>query len=262
MKKLLNILFVSTQGIYLRQEGETVVVELEREVKLRLPIHTLSGIVCFGNVMCSPFLLGLCSERGVHVSFLTEHGRFLARVTGPVSGNVLLRREQFRAVDDVIRASSIARNMVMGKILNSRSVLQRRLRDHGEDATVANAVARMARVATELRDVTDINVIRGLEGEAANLYFGAFDQLIVAQKTQFVFRTRSRRPPLDPVNALISFLYTLLVHDCEEPWKQSALILKWASYMLPAPDVPAWHWTLWRSFALSLPTAWRFLLST
>lgn len=253
MKKLLNILFVSTQGIYLRQEGETVVVELEREVKLRLPIHTLSGIVCFGNVMCSPFLLGLCSERGVHVSFLTEHGRFLARVTGPVSGNVLLRREQFRAVDDVIRASSIARNMVMGKILNSRSVLQRRLRDHGEDATVANAVARMARVATELRDVTDINVIRGLEGEAANLYFGAFDQLIVAQKTQFVFRTRSRRPPLDPVNALISFLYTLLVHDCEGALETVGLDPQMGFLHAPRPGRP--------SLALDLMEEFRAILA-
>ena len=108
MKKLLNTLYVSTQGTYLHQEGETLVAELNREVKMRLPIHTLSGIVCFGNVLCSPFLLGLCGERGVHVSFLTEHGRFLSRVTGPVSGNVLLRREQIRAADDPTKSCAIA----------------------------------------------------------------------------------------------------------------------------------------------------------
>ena len=116
MKKLLNILYVSTQGVYLHQEGETVVAELNREVKLRLPIHTLSGIVCFGNVLCSPFLLGLCGERGVHVSFFTEYGKFLARVLGPVSGNVLLRREQHRTVDDATRSCEIAKSFVIGKI--------------------------------------------------------------------------------------------------------------------------------------------------
>ena len=215
MRKLLNILYVSTQGLYLHQEGDTIVAELNREVKLRLPIHTLSGIVCFGNVMCSPFLLGLCSERDVHVSFLTEHGRFLARVTGPVSGNVLLRREQFRVVDDPTHTCSIARNMVLGKILNSRTILQRRLRDHGDDDTAAHAVAMMAKATGRLQNTQEINEIRGIEGEAANLYFGAFDSMIVAQKMNFAFQNRSRRPPQDPVNTLISFLYTLLAHDCE-----------------------------------------------
>ena len=214
MKKLLNTLYVSTQGLYLRQEGETVVVELKQEVKLRLPIHTLSGIVCFGNVMCSPFLLGLCSQRGVHVSFLTEHGRFLSRVVGPISGNVLLRQQQFRVVDDPDRAASLARSIVLSKILNSRSVLRRRIRDHGELEQVTDAAAAMANCARKLQNTIDINQIRGLEGEAANLYFGVFDCLIVAQKEHFTFQKRSRRPPLDPVNALISFFYTLLAHDC------------------------------------------------
>ena len=214
MKKLLNTLYVSTQGMYLHREGETVVAEHDREVKLRLPIHTLSGIVCFGNVMCSPFLLGLCSERGVHVSLLTERGRFLARVSGPVSGNVLLRREQHRACDDAARSCGIARNIVTAKILNSRAILQRRLRDHGTDHATLHAVTMMADVASRLQKAGDVNEVRGLEGEAANLYFGVFDSLIVSQKSDFAFQTRSRRPPLDPVNTLISFLYTLLAHDC------------------------------------------------
>ena len=215
MKKLLNILYVSTQGVYLHQEGETVVAELNREVKLRLPIHTLSGIVCFGNVLCSPFLLGLCGERGVHVSFFTEYGKFLARVSGPVSGNVLLRREQHRTVDDATRSCEIAKSFAIGKIANSRTVLQRLLRDHGENEAVSFAVNRLANILLRIQSVPDVETLRGLEGEAANHYFSVFDNLIVSQKKEFTLTTRSRRPPLDPINTLISFLYTLLAHDCE-----------------------------------------------
>lgn len=215
MKKLLNTLYVSTQGIYLRQEGETLVAELQREVKLRLPIHTLSGIVCFGNVMCSPFLLGLCGERGVHVSFLSEYGKFLARVSGPISGNVLLRREQFRVVENPPAACLIAKNIVLGKIANSRTVLQRLLRDHGEDERVAHAVNMLANILRRVQSVEDVDTLRGLEGEAASHYFSVFDSLVVSQKKDFAMTLRSRRPPLDPINTLISFLYTILAHDCE-----------------------------------------------
>ena len=215
MKKLLNTLYVSTQGVYLNREGETVVAMLDREPKLRLPIHTLSGIVCFGNVLCSPFLLGLCGERGVQVSFLTEHGRFLARVSGPVSGNVLLRREQMRRADDPSLATPIARNFVLGKLANSRTVMQRALRDHGEHAALTEAVDTLAGALRRARAADDLDVLRGIEGEGANAYFGAFDGMIVAQRECFRMQGRSRRPPLDPLNALLSFLYTLLAHDCE-----------------------------------------------
>ena len=215
MKKLLNTLYVSTQGVYLNREGETVVAMLDREPKLRLPIHTLSGIVCFGNVLCSPFLLGLCGERGVQVSFLTEHGRFLARVSGPVSGNVLLRREQMRRADDPSLATPIARNFVLGKLANSRTVMQRALRDHGEHAALTEAVDTLAGAIRRARAADDLDVLRGIEGEGANAYFGAFDGMIVAQRECFRMQGRSRRPPLDPLNALLSFLYTLLAHDCE-----------------------------------------------
>lgn len=215
MKKLLNTLYVSTQGTYLHQEGETLVAELNREVKMRLPIHTLSGIVCFGNVLCSPFLLGLCGERGVHVSFLTEHGRFLSRVTGPVSGNVLLRREQIRAADDPTKSCAIARSVVQGKIANSRSVLQRRLRDHGEEVGLSHTVSALANILLRTQSSESVDALRGLEGEAASHYFRVFDSLVVSQKQDFAMTGRSRRPPLDPVNTLISFLYTLLAHDCE-----------------------------------------------
>jgi len=215
MKKLLNTLFVTTQGAYLRQEGETVVASVERVDVLRLPVHTLSGIVCFGQVSCSPPLLGLCGERGVHVSFLSEHGKFLARVTGSVSGNVLLRREQIRRADDATATVALARNFVLGKIANCRTVLQRAQRDHGEDTATARDVGMMDNVMRRVRNADNIDLLRGMEGEAANHYFGAFNSMIVAQKEAFAMKGRSRRPPLDPLNALLSFLYTILAHDCE-----------------------------------------------
>ena len=152
MKKLLNTLYVQTQGIYLRQEGETVVAEKDGKVLMRLPIHTLSGLVTFGNVMCSPFLLHLCAERGVAVSFLSEHGRFLARVTGPISGNVLLRVAQVRAHDDPGRKGDIARSCVAGKIANDRNLLLRRMRDHGDTPALRTAAEALADVLLRLRD--------------------------------------------------------------------------------------------------------------
>lgn len=215
MKKLLNTLYVQTQGIYLRQEGETVVAEKDGQVLMRLPIHTLSGLVTFGNVMCSPFLLHLCAERGVAVSFLSEHGRFLARVTGPVSGNVLLRVAQVRAHDDPDRKGDIARSCVAGKIANDRNLILRRMRDHGDTPTLRTTAAALADVLLRLRDSPpDAARIRGLEGEAAAAYFAAFNDLLLANREAFAIASRNRRPPTDPMNALLSFLYTLLAHDC------------------------------------------------
>ena len=214
MKKLLNILYVQTQGMYLRQEGETVVAERERQVVARIPIHTLSGIVCFGNVLCSPFLLGLCGERGVHVSFLSEHGRFLARVEGPASGNVLLRTAQMHAADDLEHAQALATSFVAGKIMNARTVIQRRLRDHGSDSDCESTVKDLADMLRLLRHSDNMDAVRGVEGSAAACYFSVFNKLIVAQNDSFSITGRNRRPPLDPMNALLSFLYTLLAHDC------------------------------------------------
>jgi CRISP-associated protein Cas1 len=216
MKKHLNTLFVTTQGAYLAKEGETVVVRVEKEVKLRVPVHTVGGIVCFGNVSCSPFLMGFCAENGVGISFLSEYGRFLARVQGPVSGNVLLRREQYRQADDLKAAAAIARCILTGKITNSRTVLQRVVRDHGEkvDAGAVEFTAkRLTNYLELLKEEHPLDTLRGFEGDAAHLYFNIFDHLIVAQKDAFVFEERNRRPPLDNVNALLSFIYTLLVHD-------------------------------------------------
>ena len=216
MKKYLNTLYVTTQGAYLNKDGEAVVVSFEREVKLRVPIHTLGGIVCFGNVMCSPFLMHHCAENNVAVSFLSENGRFLARVQGPVSGNVLLRRQQYRWADDRAASARIARAVVLGKAANARAVLQRAVRDHetkdGMDA-VDGAVNRIGMLIRLVEEETDLDAIRGREGDIGHVYFGVFDRLITAQKDAFCFVTRSRRPPLDNMNALLSFIYTLLVHD-------------------------------------------------
>lgn len=216
MKHHLNTLFVTTQGSYLAKEGEAVLVRVERETKLRVPIHTLGGIVCFGNVSCSPYLMGLCGERGVAVSFMTEKGRFLARVHGFTSGNVLLRREQYRRADDPDRSAEIASVVVAGKIANARTVLLRGLRDYpaGEGAVaLQRAAQQMERCLREARACTAIDVLRGIEGEAARAYFAVFNHLITAQKEDFTFNDRSRRPPLDRVNALLSFLYAMLAHD-------------------------------------------------
>lgn len=216
MKQLLNTLYVTSHGAYLARERETVLVRVEGETRIQVPVHTLGGIVCFGGVGCSPALLGLCAERGVAISFLTERGRFLARVTGAVSGNVLLRREQYRRTDNGETAADIARCVVAGKIANSRNVLQRALRDHPRCAgaeQVSAAAGRLADVQRRLADPLPLDSVRGLEGEAGQIYFGVFDHLIVGQKDGFQFARRSRRPPLDAVNALLSFLYTLLRHD-------------------------------------------------
>lgn len=220
MKQLLNTLYVTTQGAYLAREGETLLVRVEKEVAIQVPIHTLGSVVCFGRVSASPPLLGLCAERGVAVAFFTISGRFLARVQGPVSGNVLLRREQYRRSEDGARASDIARSVVIAKVANCRTVLLRAARDKpesalpGEGAAVLETAAlRLARLIEELQKPKPLDSVRGHEGDAARVYFEVFDHLISESKDAFFFRARSRRPPLDNLNALLSFLYTLLTHD-------------------------------------------------
>ncbi len=216
MKRMLNTLYVTTQGAYLARQGETVLVRLEGQTKLRVPIRTLQGIVCFGQVSASPFLLGLCGEAGVALSFLSERGRFLARVQGPVSGNVLLRRAQYRLADQGPARLAIAGAVVLGKIYNCRNVLLRAARNSdpgpGRDE-LQGAAAHLARLSGELEGADSLDSVRGCEGEAARIYFGVFDRLITSQREDFTFVTRSRRPPLDNINTLLSFLYTILAHD-------------------------------------------------
>jgi len=216
MRKLLNTLYISTQGSYLHREGETVIVELEKQKILQLPIHTLGSIVCFGNVLCSPFLLGFCAERDVSVSFLSANGRFLANVLGPVRGNVLLRRQQYRMADDEQTTRGIAANVVCGKLANCRVVLNRTVRDHSakvDSIALKEASENIGKIIERIPRADSTDEVRGFEGQAAAEYFRVFDNLIIDQKSDFTFNERSRRPPLDEVNALLSFIYTLLAHD-------------------------------------------------
>ncbi len=216
MKKHLNTLFVTTQGAYLAKDGETVAVRIDGETALRVPLHTLGAIVCFGNVGCSPFLMGFCGERGVGLSFLSEQGRFLCRVQGPVSGNVLLRREQYRRADDAEFSAAVATACVLGKIANSRTVLQRALRDHAgkiEPQPMQEAINRLGAAIRRLQTGLPLDAVRGVEGDAARVYFNAFDHLLFRDKEHFFMRQRCRRPPLDRINCLLSFLYTLVLGD-------------------------------------------------
>jgi CRISPR-associated protein Cas1 len=217
MKQHLNTLFVFTQGAYLAKDGRTVAVRVEKETRLRVPLHHLGGIVCFGAVGASPQLMALCAEQGVSISFLSEHGRLRARVVGFTPGNVLLRRAQYRKADDECVSLAIARPMVAAKIANARSVLLRGIRDSGDrDGRLSRAAERMAhsvRVAMNAEKGSTLDALRGVEGEAARAYFEAFDGLVGVDREAFSMRERSRRPPMDRINALLSFLYTLLVHD-------------------------------------------------
>ena len=216
MRKLGNTLYVMSEGLYLSQEGEAVTVERDHHVVMRLPVHTLSGIVATaGNVTLSPHLMGFCGARGIALSYLDRNGRFLARVEGPTSGNVKLRIEQFRAYEDDVRKGQIARSFVVGKVMNSRNVLMRRLRDHGGDEVVEDAVEKLKVSLVALRqEGLGVATVRGIEGEAAAVYFRAFDRLRTTAGDAFRFDERNRRPPRDPMNALLSFLYVLLAHDC------------------------------------------------
>ena len=217
MKKHLNTLFVSTQGSYLSKDGECVLIRVDHADKARIPIHTLGGVVCFGQVSCSPQLLGHCADNDVAVSFLTENGRFLARVQGPTSGNVLLRRTQYRWADDPVRSALVARFVLAGKLANARNVLLRAARDHGDDGRgerLRTASARLSNCLDRImKEGLGLDEVRGVEGEAGATYFDVFDDLITAEDPELRFRGRNRRPPLDPMNCLLSFVYTLLVHD-------------------------------------------------
>jgi CRISP-associated protein Cas1 len=226
VKHHLNTLFITTQGAYLAKEGQAVLVRVERQTKLRVPLHTLGGIVCFGHVVCSPALMGLCGEAGVAISFLSEHGRFLARVQGFTPGNVLLRREQYRRADDATASAAIARAVVLGKVANARTVLLRGGRDHpenGDRLALKDAIVLLDRCLAAGERATNVDALRGVEGEAARTYFGVFTHLITTQQEEFAFHERSRRPPLDRINALLSFLYGLLAHDMRSACEAAGL---------------------------------------
>lgn len=215
MKRHLNTLFIMTQGAYLHKDHESIVVKVEGEERMRVPTHNISSIVCFGNVLCSPFLLGHCAENKVAVSFLTENGRFLARVYGPTSGNVLLRREQYRKADDPFETCRIAKWMITGKIANSRTQIRRFVRDyHPQGLDEADETIKILdRCIRVLPKIDDVDEARGYEGEAAHAYFSFFDTFILRDGDAFRFHGRNRRPPLDRTNAMLSFMYTIMLND-------------------------------------------------
>jgi CRISP-associated protein Cas1 len=226
MKQHLNTMFVTTDGAYLAKDGAAVVVKVGEEQALRVPMHNLGGIVCFGRISASPFLLGACAEAGVTVSFLTEHGRFLAKVQGFTPGNVLLRREQYRRADAAEGATAIARSVVAAKLANSRTVLLRAIRDYpdapGREELVTTA-AVLARCARQAHAAGSLDSLRGMEGDGADAYFGVFDRLLTTQREAFAFTGRSRRPPLDPINSLLSFLYAMMGHDARAALEAAGL---------------------------------------
>jgi len=218
MKKLLNTMYVTTEGASLRKDGENLVADVDGAERARAPLHMLASVVAFGAIYVSPALIGACAAAGITIVLLDRFGRFQARIEGPVSGNVLLRRAQYRLSD---QPEEIVRSLLIGKVSNQRAVLMRGLRDHGDELapaaqeSVQTVIERLARIVRRIELGGDrLEGLRGHEGEAANLYFSVFDHLVRTPDESLRWRGRSRRPPLDPVNALLSFLYTLLTHDC------------------------------------------------
>lgn len=220
MKKLLNTLYVTSEGAWLHKDGQNVVVKVEGAERGRAPAHLLGQIICFGQVSVSPPLMSFCAQGGISISFLNPYGRFLARVEGPQSGNVLLRRAQHRQTEDEMISLPVAQAIVAAKVSNQRGVIRRALRDHGAKmqtkakAQLDDATRRLSDSARLALSAETMDVLRGLEGEAANAYFGVFGYLIRHQEPEFAFTGRSRRPPRDAVNAILSFLYVLLAQDC------------------------------------------------
>lgn len=217
MKKLLNVLYITQSDTYLSLDGENVVVRKDEKIAIRIPLHNLENIVCFNYQGASPALMGKCAEKNIGLCFLSPNGKFLARISGKIRGNVLLRKQQYRISDDHYYSVQIAASFLIGKLSNCRKVIERAIRDH----PLSVDVARMKDVSISLKEgmkainnCQSVSDLIGFEGSAARMYFGVFDQLILQQKEDFKFLERSRRPPLDKMNALLSFLYTLLTSEC------------------------------------------------
>lgn len=217
MKQLLNTLFVTSEDVYLSLEGENVLANRDKQVVARYPLHTLQNIVSFSYSGASPALMGACAEKSIGLAFCSPRGKFLARVSGKSNGNVLLRREQYRIADSKERSCIIARHMVFGKMYNSAASINRTIRDHALRVAglgLDEASSCIKALLPQILELSDLDTLRGLEGIAAVSYFGVYDQLILSNKDNFSFHGRSRRPPLDRVNAMLSFAYSLLAHDC------------------------------------------------
>lgn len=216
MKKIGNTMYVNTPNSYLSLDGENIILSQKDQDDRRYPLHNLEGIVTFGYAGASPALMGYCAEKGINLTFMTSHGRFLARVVGEKYGNVLLRKEQYRISDSEERSLFISKNMIIGKIYNSKSVVDRACRDYPLriDVERLKKTSQNLKNATKFaREANSLEQLLGFEGEAATQYFGVFDDLILQQKETFKFSGRNKRPPLDAVNALLSFSYSLLAKE-------------------------------------------------
>ena len=215
MKKLLNTLYVTSENSYLSLNGENIVIYEGETEKGRVPLHNLEGIVSFGYRGTSPVLMGACAQRNISLCYVTPQGKFLARVSGKIKGNVLLREQQYTSSKDSQTSLEIAKNCITGKVYNARWVLERAIRDHGmqiDAERVKNASVYLKNSLEWIRNSSSMEQLRGYEGEAASVYFGVFDELILQQKKDFSFNGRNKRPPLDPMNAMLSFVYTLLTN--------------------------------------------------
>ena len=213
MRKLLNTLYVTTPEAYLSKDGLNVVVSVDKEELFRIPILNIENIVTFGYMGASPGLMKLCMDNNVSLSFMTPQGRFIGRVQGATRGNVLLRKKQYSLSEDENVALHLAKLFITGKVFNSRSILQRYIRDNGADEEVESAVKQLDWRRKRVMLAENIDILRGEEGNAANTYFNVFDHLILHLKDDFPFNGRSRRPPKDEVNAMLSFVYTLIAND-------------------------------------------------
>lgn len=216
MRKLLNTLYVTSPNTYLSLDGENIVILKDETELLRIPLHNLEGIVAFGYTGASPALMGACAKRNIALSFVKQGGKFLARVVGEVRGNVTLRKTQYRLSDNIEESNKIARNFIVGKIYNARWVVERATRDYSVRLDVDKLKGVSKTLANSLKLVEqseDLEQLRGYEGEAASQYFSVFGDLILQQKEHFYFHSRNKRPPLDNINAMLSFVYTLLAHD-------------------------------------------------
>lgn len=217
MRQLLNTLYVLSEDLYLALDGENIVAKKEGAVAARVPLHTLESILTFSYLGASPALMGACAERGIALSFFDRRGRFLADIHGTQRGNVLLGRAHYRLSEDTEASLAVARCFILGKVFNARWVLERAVRDHGpriDAERVREASRRLAKSLDAVKECSTLDALRGIEGDAAAVYFAVFDELLLRDKETFRFAGRNRRPPLDPVNAMLSFFYAILSRDC------------------------------------------------
>jgi CRISPR-associated protein Cas1 len=216
MKRLGNTLYITSADAFLALDGENIVIKRDEKTSMRMPLHNLENIVCFNYMGVSPALMGACGERHIGLTFLRPSGRFLARVSGRQQGNVLLRKKQYRISENESLRVPIARSFLLGKIANARQVINRALRDHAlivDKDALQNASRSLKRILQALQECDTLETLRGLEGSAAKRYFAVFGQLVLQQKKSFPFHGRNRRPPRDNMNAILSFLYTLLTYE-------------------------------------------------